>query len=85
MTLKAMHFKFAITEPPTIEPVAAPAANGALAVAAFIAECHDTAAIMTLLYISEGGASAAWRVTAAQHLLMMEGGKKTNKHVHNRQ
>lgn len=55
MTLKAMHFKFAITEPPTIEPVAAPAANGALAVAAFTAECHDTAAIMTLHYISKRG------------------------------
>lgn len=63
MTLKAMHFKFAITEPPTIEPVAAPAANGALAMAAFIAECRDTA--------------AAWRVTAAQHLLMMGGETST--------
>lgn len=71
-----MHFKFAITESPTIEAVAAPAANGDLAVAAFITVCHDMAAIMTLHYISKCCVSAAWRVTAAKHLLMMVKKKK---------
>lgn len=56
MTLKAMHFKFAITESPTIEP----AANGDLAVAAFITASRDIAAIMTLHYISKCSLSAAW-------------------------
>lgn len=65
MTLKAMHFKFAITESPTIEPAAAPAANGDLAVVAFITASGDIAAIMTLHYISKRSVSAAWRVTAA--------------------
>lgn len=65
MTLKAMHFKFAITESPTIQPAAAPAANGDLAVAAFITASRDIAAIMTLHYISKRSVSAAWRMTAA--------------------
>lgn len=41
MALKAMHFKFVITKSPTIAAVAAPAANGDLAVAAFIMVCYD--------------------------------------------
>lgn len=52
MTFKATHFKFAITESPTIEPVAAPVANGGLAVAAFIVVCRNMAAKMTLHYIT---------------------------------
>lgn len=72
MTLKAMHFKFAITESPTIEPAAAPAANGDLAVVAFITASGDMAAIMTLHCISKRSVSAAWRVTAATK----KGGKK---------
>lgn len=60
-----MHFKFAITESPTIEPAAASVANGDLAVAAFITASSDMAAIMTLHYISIHSVSAAWRVTAA--------------------
>ena len=53
MTLKAMHFKFAITESPTIEPAAAPVPNGDLAVAAFMTASRDIVAIMTLHYISK--------------------------------
>lgn len=36
MASKAMHFKFAVTKSPTMVAMAAPAANGDLAVAAFI-------------------------------------------------
>lgn len=82
MTFKATHFKFAITESPTIEPVAAPVVNGGLAVAAFIVVCRDMAAIMTLHYISKCSAFAARRGTAAQHLLMMVKKGGANKSIH---
>lgn len=82
MTFKATHFKFAITESPTIEPVAAPVANGGLAVAAFIVVCRNMAAKMTLHYISERSTFAEWRGTAAQHLLMMVKKGGANKSIH---
>lgn len=79
MTLKAIHFKFAITESPTIEPAAAPAANGDLAAVAFITASRDIAAIMTLHYISKRSVSAAWRVKAATKSKKKKIEEETNK------
>lgn len=76
MALKAMHFKFAITKSPTIAAMAAPAANGDLAVAAFI---MVTSVIRTLHYASSHSVSAAWKVTAAGQLFMMV--TKTSRYI----